>query len=102
MTIIGLGCASFAFLYLGIFWPLKFHRTGCGASTAGVARLPYCVFDIFYDVKRDDIRMDISCDVFGNRRDHPETYLGYVRWNGDYCSTAVRRSLAFKIIITLL
>ena len=41
-----------------------------GASTAGVARLPYCVFDIFYDVKRDDIRMDISCDVFGNRRDH--------------------------------
>ena len=73
-----------------------------GASTAGVARLPYCVFDIFYDVKRDDIRMDISCDVFGNRRDHPETYLGYVGWNGDYCSTAVRRSLAFKIIITLL
>ena len=73
-----------------------------GASTAGVARLPYCVFDIFYDVKRDDIRMDISCDVFGNRRDHPETYLGYVGWNGDYCSTAVCRSLAFKIIITLL
>ena len=35
-----------------------------GASTSGVARLPYCVFDIFYDVKRDDIRMDISCDVF--------------------------------------
>ena len=67
-----------------------------GASTAGVARLPYCVFDIFYDVKRDVIRMDISCDVFGNRRDHPETYLGYVGWNGDYCSTAVHRTLRSK------
>ena len=77
-------------------------QDGIWTSTAGVARLPYCVFDINYNVKRDDIRNDISCDVFGNRRDHPEIYLGYVRWNGDYCSTAVRRSLAFKIIITLL
>ena len=73
-----------------------------GARTAGVARLPNCVFGILDDVKRDDVRMDISCDGFGVRGDYPETYLGYVRWNGDYCSTAVRRSLAFKIIITLL
>ena len=72
-----------------------------GASTAGVARLPYCVFDIFYDVKRDDIRMDISCDGFGTRGDYPETYLRYVRWNGDYCSIAVRHSLAHTIIVTL-
>jgi len=73
-----------------------------GARTAGVARLPNCVFGIFDDVKRDDFRMDISCDGFGTRGDYPETYLGYVRWNGDYCSTAVRHSLALTIIITLL
>ena len=72
-----------------------------GARTAGVARLPNCVFGILDDVKRDDVRMDISCDGFGTRGDQPETYLGDVRWNGDYCSTAVRYSLAL-IIMTLL
>ena len=73
-----------------------------GARTAGVARLPNCVFGIFDDVKRDDVRMDISCDGFGTRGDQPETYLGDVRWNGNYCSTAVRYSLALTIIMTLL
>ena len=72
-----------------------------GAHIAGAARLPYCVFGIFDDVKRHDVRMDISCDGFGTRGDYPETYLGYVRWDGDYCSIAVRLSLALKIIITL-
>ena len=67
-----------------------------GARTAGVARLPNCVFGIF-----DDVRMDISCDGFGTRGDYPETYLGYVRWDGDYRSIAVRLSLALTIIITL-
>ena len=73
-----------------------------GAHTAAVARLPNCVFGIFDDVKRDDVRMDISCDGFGARGDQLETYLGYVRWNGDYCSTAFRHSLALTIIIALL
>lgn len=73
-----------------------------GARTAGVARLPNCVFGILDDVKRDDVRMDISCDGFGARGDYPETYLGYVRWNGNYCSIALRHSLALTTIITLL
>jgi len=45
---------------------------------------------------------DISCDGIGNCCDYPKTHFGYVRWNGDYCSNAVRRSLALTIIITLL
>ena len=72
-----------------------------GARTAGAARLPHCVFGIFDDAKRYDFRMDISCDGFGTRGDYPETYLRYVRWNGDYCSIAVRHSLALTIIVTL-
>jgi len=73
-----------------------------GARIAGVAWLPNCVFGFFDDVKRDDVRMDISRNGFGTRGDQPETYLGYVRWNGNYCSTAVRHRLALTIIITLL
>ena len=73
-----------------------------GARLAGVAWLPNCVVGIFDDVKRDDVRMDISCDGFGTRGDQPETYLGYVRWNGNYCSTAVRHRLALRTIMTLL
>ena len=73
-----------------------------GARTAGVARLPNCVFGILDDVKRDDVRMDISWDGFGARGDQPETYLGYVRWNGNDCSTEVHHRLALTIIITLL
>ena len=73
-----------------------------GARTAGAAWLSYCVFGIFDDVKRDDVRIDISCDGIGNCCDYPKTHFGYVRWNGDYCSNAVRRSLALTIIITLL
>ena len=73
-----------------------------GARIAGVTRLPNCVLGFFDDVKRHDVRMDIICDGFGTRGDQPETYLGYVRWNGNYCSTAVRHRLALTMIITLL
>ena len=69
-----------------------------GARPAGVAWLPYGVFGVFDDVKRYDVRMDISYDGSGTCSDDPETYRGYVRWNDDYCSVAVCHSLTVTLL----
>jgi hypothetical protein len=60
-----------------------------GTRSTGSAGLPYRVFGVFDDVKRDNVRMDIRRDGFGARGDYSKTHLCHVRGNDDYYSAKV-------------